>query len=90
MKSLPVLGSAHVTDILNIYFGGDLTDFLVHFVTHLDPNGGLSPYWPRYTTSSRKLMTLLDSEVTNRTITLDTYRAEGMEFITKLLLAHPL
>ena len=89
LKSLPVLGSAHASDLLNVYGGGDLTDFLVHFVTNLDPNGGLSQQWPRYTTSSPQLMTLLDSQVTNRTITLDTYRVEGTDFITKLSLAHP-
>ena len=90
LKSLPVLGSAHGSDILNIYGGGDLTDFLIHFSTNLDPNGGLSPHWPRYTTSSPKLMTLLDNQATNRTITLDTFRVEGMEFLTKLEIAHPL
>ncbi|KAI9454047.1 carotenoid ester lipase precursor [Lactarius psammicola] len=90
LKSLPILGSFHGSDLSNIYGGGDLTDYLIHFATNLDPNGGLSPQWPRYTTSSRQLMTLVDSQVTNRTITLDTYRVEGMEFLTKLSLAYPL
>jgi acetylcholinesterase len=86
LKSVPILGSFHGSDILNIYGGGDLTDFLIQFATHLNPNGVLSPHWPRYTPSSPQLMTLLDSQVTNRTITLDTYRVEGMEFITNLSL----
>ncbi|KAF8272604.1 hypothetical protein EI94DRAFT_1783500 [Lactarius quietus] len=59
MKSLPILGSTHGSDLLNIYGEGDLTDFLIHFATNLDPNCGLSPEWPRYTRSSQ-LMTFLD------------------------------
>ena len=90
LKLVPILGSFHSTDLLNIFGGGDLTDFLIQFVTNLDPNGVLSPHWPRYTTSSPQLMTLLGSqlEVTNnnRTITLDTFRVEGIEFITNLSL----
>jgi acetylcholinesterase len=82
-----VLGSFHASDLLNIYAGGDLTDFLIQFATDLNPNGVLSPQWPQYTPSSPQLMTLLDSQVTNRTITLDTFRVEGMEFITNLSLA---
>ncbi len=89
LKSLPVLGSLHGSDIQNIYGGGDLTNYLIQFATNLDPNGGLSPQWPRYTTSSPQLMTLVDSQVTNRTITLDTYRVEAMKFLTKLSLTHP-
>ncbi|KAH9060195.1 Alpha/Beta hydrolase protein [Lactarius vividus] len=90
LKSLPVLGSFHGSDNLNIYGGGDLTDYLIHFATNLDPNGRLSPQWPQYTTRSRQLMTLVDSQVTNRTITLDRYRVEGMELLANLSLAHPL
>ncbi|KAH9058058.1 carotenoid ester lipase precursor [Lactarius vividus] len=90
-KSLPVLGSVHSSDLPIIYGGGDLTDYLIQFATDLDPNyGGLCPQWSRYTTSSPQLMTLVDSKDTNRTITLDTYRLEGMKFLTKLSFAHPL
>ena len=90
LKSLPLLGAAHGSDLLNIYGDGDLTGFLIHFVTNLDPNCGLSPEWPRYTTSSPQLMTFLDGQISNRTITLDIYRVEGMEFLTNLSLANPL
>jgi acetylcholinesterase len=89
-KSLPILGSVHGSDILNIYGPGELTDYLIHFATNLDPNGGSSVQWPQYIASSRQLVTFLDDPVTNVTITQDTYRTDGMEFITKLLLAHPL
>ncbi|KAH9068091.1 Alpha/Beta hydrolase protein [Lactarius deliciosus] len=90
LKSMPVLGSAHGSDVQNIYGPGELTDYLIHFATHLDPNGGSSPQWPQYTTSSPQLMTLLESQVTNTTITLDTYRVDGIVFLTELWLVNPL
>ena len=90
LKSLPILGSVHGSDLPNIYGGGDLTDFLIQFVTNLDPNSGSSPEWPQYTTSSPQLMTLLGDQLTsdNKTITLDTYRLEGIEFITNISLTY--
>ena len=92
LKSLPILGSAHGSDILNIYGPGDLTDYLIHFATNLDPNGGSSVQWPQYTASSRQLVTFLDNPVNNITITItqDTYRTDGMELLTEISLAHPL
>ncbi|KAH9168387.1 carotenoid ester lipase precursor [Lactarius sanguifluus] len=74
MKSLPVLGSVHLSDHSIIYSGGDLTDYLIQFAADLDPNhGGLYPQWPP------QLMTLVD-----------TYHVEGTKLLTKLSLAHPL
>ncbi len=90
LKSLPLLGSAHASDLRNIYGPGDLTDFLIHFATNLDPNGGSSPQWPKYTTSSPQVMTFLENQATNTTITLDDYRVDGMEFLTEFSLANPL
>ncbi|KAI9454449.1 carotenoid ester lipase precursor [Lactarius psammicola] len=89
MKSLPVLGSAHGSDIPSIYSGGQLTDYLIHFATNLDPNGASGPQWPRYTTSSPQMMTFVDGQGTNTTITLDTYRVDAMEHLTTLSLARP-
>ncbi|KAH9060190.1 carotenoid ester lipase precursor [Lactarius vividus] len=89
LKSLPILGSAHATDIAIIYSGQDLTDYLIYFATNLDPNGGSGPHWPQYTTSSPQLLTLLDGAVPAN-ITLDTYRADAMNFLTELSLVHPL
>ena len=86
LKSVPYLGSFHGSDLANIFGRGDLTDFLIYFATDLDPNGDLSPPWPQYTISSPQLMTLIDGGVTNRTITLDTFRVEGMNLLTNLSL----
>ncbi|CAL1698298.1 unnamed protein product [Somion occarium] len=41
LKTASVLGSAHATDLLNVYGPGDMSDFLINFVNHLDPNGAI-------------------------------------------------
>jgi acetylcholinesterase len=60
-------------------------DYLIHFVTNLDPNGGSSPWWPQYTTACPDLMTFPLSNGTS--ITQDAYRADGFEYITHITLA---
>jgi carboxylesterase type B len=62
-------------------------DYLIHFATNLDPNGGSSPWWPQYTTECPDLMTFLPTAGTN--ITQDTYRAEGIQFVTELSRSRP-
>ncbi len=88
LKALPFLGSVHSSDVPVIFGGGDLTDYLIHFATNLDPNGGSSTPWPQYTTASRKLLTLYDAAVSN--ITIDNFRVAPMEFLTNLNLRFPL
>ena len=89
LKDLPVLGTAHGTDILNVYGGGDMTDYLVNFVNNLDPNGKTGIAWPKYTLDSPQLLTFLDG-LTPLTITNDDYRVDGFNLITKLSLEFPL
>ncbi|KAH9970731.1 Alpha/Beta hydrolase protein [Lactifluus volemus] len=87
LKSLPFIGAAHGSDLLFTYGPGELMDYLIHFATNLDPNGGSSPWWPQYTTVSPDLMTFLPTAGTN--ITQDTYRAEGIQFVTELSRSRP-
>ncbi|KAJ8496267.1 hypothetical protein ONZ51_g1208 [Trametes cubensis] len=89
LKALPGLGSAHATDILNVYGGGEMADYLINFVNHLDPNGNTVPSWPKYTTSSPSLLTFLDGLIPI-TITNDDYRVDAMNLITELSLQFPL
>ncbi|KAI0041134.1 carotenoid ester lipase precursor [Auriscalpium vulgare] len=94
-KTLPDLGSFHSSDVELVYGPSDLTDYLIRFATYLDPNVNASAdpdanlVWPRYTTAAPQLLTFLDGDVP-LDITLDTYRAEGMEALTKVSLAYPL
>jgi acetylcholinesterase len=89
LKSLPILGSVHASDIPIIYGGEDLTDYLINFATNLNPNGGSVAHWPPYTTLWPQLLTLYDAPVSTN-VTLDTYRAEGIQFLTELSLVYPL
>ncbi|KAI0793055.1 carotenoid ester lipase precursor [Irpex lacteus] len=88
-KAAPILGSFHATDLLNVYTGGDLTDYIINFVNNLDPNGPSITNWPKYTNSNPQLLTFLDG-ITPRTITTDNYRVDQMNFVTDLSLQFPI
>nr|CAH17527.1 carotenoid ester lipase precursor [Pleurotus sapidus] len=90
-KVAPFLGSFHASDILNVYFGGELGDYLINFVNNLDPNGqGRGINWPKYTTSSPNLVTFNDNLLFPVTITQDTFRTDAINFLTGVTLANPL
>ncbi|KAG7088901.1 hypothetical protein E1B28_012846 [Marasmius oreades] len=89
-KALQFLGAAHGSDLLNIYGGGELTDYLIRFVTNLDPNGPGSTSWPEYTTASPSLLTLVDNVFFPIQITQDTYRKDAMDTLTKVTLENPM
>ena len=90
-KRLRYLGSAHGTDLLNVYRpgGGDMTDYLVNFVNNLDPNGATGISWPQYSLDSRELLTFQDGLIP-LTITRDDYRVDGVNVITDLALKFPI
>lgn len=64
-------------------------DYLIRFAATLDPNGDGATNWPQYTKASPQLLTFNDSAVP-LSITLDTYRAEGIEYLMELSLADPM
>ncbi|KAH8079814.1 Alpha/Beta hydrolase protein [Cristinia sonorae] len=90
LKLLPGLGSGHATDLLNVYGGGDLADYVINFVNRLDPNGpGGNLNWPKYDTASAKLLTLQDG-FNPQVITQDNFRKDAIDFAVKLGLDNPL
>lgn len=89
LKNKPLLGSMHTSDLANTFEGGELADYLINFVTDLDPNGSGQVQWPKYTTSNPQILTFLDGDVPVA-ITQDTYRQEEMEFVMEMNLAYPL
>ncbi|KAF8073585.1 carotenoid ester lipase precursor [Lyophyllum atratum] len=89
LKALPALGSVHGSDILNVYGGGGMADYLIRFATTLDPNSKFGLQWPKYSVASPKLLTFHDGLIPV-TITDDTYRKEAMTFLTNVTLAHPI
>ena len=79
----------HASD-LDILFGGqDLADYAINFVNHHNPNGRGNATWPRYTPANPTLFTLLDGNVTHA-LSQDTFRAEGIEYLNRLLLKYPI
>ncbi|OJA18272.1 hypothetical protein AZE42_04996 [Rhizopogon vesiculosus] len=80
LKSVPVLGSFHTSDLLNVYGGNDMTEYLVQFVTNLDPNGAGNLEWPQWTTSAPNLLTFLDGLIPQQ-LTQDTYRADAIAYM---------
>ncbi|KAG6836786.1 hypothetical protein H0H93_003207 [Arthromyces matolae] len=87
-KALPILGTAHATDLLDIYALGPMTPYLIRFASTLDPNPTSSLQWPKYDLKTRKLLTF--NEGGPETITVDDYRSEAMDFLTKVTMSHPL
>ncbi len=78
-------------DVSDIYDGGELTDYLINFVNHLDPNGDTGIHWPQYTPSAPKLLTLHDGLFSaSLTITNDDYRVDAMRLLSDLSLEFPL
>ena len=74
---------------MNIYGGGDLSDYLINFVNNLDPNGKTVTSWPKYTTANPQMLTLLDGLIP-RTLSQDTFRKDGIALLTQLSLTHPI
>ncbi|TFY81862.1 hypothetical protein EWM64_g2152 [Hericium alpestre] len=85
-KSLPVLGSCHSPETPSFWGPGDMTDYLIRFVAHLDPNGGTSVSWPKYTPASPELLTLWDGSASN--VTKDTFREGQLDYLTQLFMKH--
>lgn len=74
-----------------MYYNGDMVDYLIRFVTTLNPNGNplLTFQWPKYTTQSPWMLTFWDG-VIPLSLTEDNYRAEAMNALINISLAHPI
>lgn len=89
LKVVPILGSFHTSDLLDVYGGGEMADYLIRFVNTLDPNGSGALQWPQYTSQDRNLMTFRDGLIP-LAITQDNFRKEGMDILTTITLARPI
>ncbi|KAI0690024.1 carotenoid ester lipase precursor [Cerioporus squamosus] len=87
--NLSGIGYAHGTDLLNAFGPGDMTDYFIRFVRHLDPNGNSSVFhWPPYNTSARPTLQFNDGTIP-LDITADTERMAGTEALLDLSLRFP-
>ena len=75
----------HGSDLLNALEGGDMTDYFVRFINHLDPNSHAKDdvHWPQYDSEAR-LTLLFDEGSEPLHVTVDDYRAAGMKELTAL------
>ena len=82
---------SHGSDISNVYGPGDMTDYLVHFANHGDPNdpAGNLLQWPQYDMESRNQLVFLDGDIPLN-VSTDDYRASGFDKLTELSLEFPL
>ncbi|KAF9042864.1 alpha/beta-hydrolase, partial [Hymenopellis radicata] len=101
VRNIPVLGSFHMADLvlnsfrdLPILPPADMQDYLIHFVTDLDPNGngnettgGIT--WPKYTKEEPKMLSFNDARP-KLTITEDTFREPQMNAINEISLEYPI
>ncbi|KAF8917031.1 carotenoid ester lipase precursor [Mucidula mucida] len=90
-KDFPVLGAFHDSDVTtNVYVeGGDLQDYVIRFVAHLNPNGDTGINWPKWSPESPLMLTLNDGPI-SQNITEDTYRKDAIETLNKIMLEYPL
>ena len=80
---------AHGTDVFDVYYGGDMKDYVIHFTTYLNPNGASGNGWPKYTTSSPRNFVLRFGLI-HTLVEDDTYRADAMAALSDLTLEYPL
>ncbi|TDL19967.1 carotenoid ester lipase precursor [Rickenella mellea] len=84
-KFVPILGASHASDLPQFFVAGELQDYLIHFVTGLDPNHGSAlPHWPQYSLNNTALLTLWDT-APKVNVTQDTFRAAGIDALTALV-----
>ena len=68
-----------------------MTDYLVHFVNHGDPNGPgeYLIHWPQYEIQARRQLTFLDGDLP-LAVMPDDYRQKSFAKLTELSLRFPL
>ena len=83
----------HTSDLSDALGPGDMTNYFVRFVNHLDPNGTpgdkAEVHWPPYSTRTRRALQFNDG-TTPLSITVDDDRLAGTRELTKLSLQFPL
>ncbi|KAF5319917.1 hypothetical protein D9611_011051 [Ephemerocybe angulata] len=89
LKALPVLGSAHATDLLNSFFlGQEMQEYLIRFTNNLDPNSLLSFTWPEYNLDTKRLLVFKDGILPLET-DKDDHREAAMDALNQITLVNP-
>ncbi|RPD58729.1 carotenoid ester lipase precursor [Lentinus tigrinus ALCF2SS1-7] len=86
------LGYPHASEFNGLFFDGDdLADYIIQFVSTLDPNGGSNRTinWPRYNEKTREVLVVLDGDVPLR-IGNDSARRAQTDKLAELTFKYPL
>ncbi|KAI0699617.1 carotenoid ester lipase precursor [Cerioporus squamosus] len=87
--NFPGIGDFHGSDLFNALGGGDMTDYFIRFVRHLDPNAAATGvHWPPYKPSTRLTLQFNEGRVPLN-VTVDDQRLAGMRELTSLALRFP-
>ncbi|GAO16369.1 uncharacterized protein UV8b_00274 [Ustilaginoidea virens] len=88
-RGLPVLGTPHASDILQVFMGLEdnyaarsIRTYYTNFVYNLDPNVGVTgkyPFWPRWS-EGNKLLNIFRDKVT---FIKDDFRQDSSDFMEK-------
>ncbi len=78
----------HASDLFNALAPGDMTDYFLRFVNHLDPSGKTGVQWPPYNTSSRLTLQFNNSTIPLN-VTMDNERLTGTDELTRMSLNFP-
>ncbi len=74
---------SHATDLFNVFGPGDMTDYFIRFVRHLNPNDNSGVQWPRFETSSRLTLQFIDGD-TPLNVAADTERLAATRALFEL------
>jgi acetylcholinesterase len=89
LDGFPDLGTAHSSDLMNVFGGGVMTDYFIRFINTLDPNGSASPRarveWPKYDPEQPQLLTFLpEHKNPSVVVTDDNFRKEQIDFFAEM------
>ncbi|EMD33621.1 hypothetical protein CERSUDRAFT_125904 [Gelatoporia subvermispora B] len=83
----PFVGAIDLSDLLNIWAPGDLTDRLIFFVANGNPNNGSGLVWPQWTVQVPNQLNIANDS--SFTIEPDTFRTEGINLLMSLNIQFP-
>ena len=71
---------------------GELRDYVIRFVNHLDPNGKAGPGipWPQWDPRYPKAIVLQESMLFPIVIADDNYRTDPLDLVANLSLIYPI
>ncbi|TFK88161.1 alpha beta-hydrolase [Polyporus arcularius HHB13444] len=86
--NFPGIGDFHGSDLFNALGGGDMSDYFIRFVRHLNPNAATGVHWPPYKPTTRSTLQFNEGSIL-LDVTTDEQRLAGTKELTALALRFP-